>query len=125
MVSSENGMIYQGWIRQAWRKEDAQQEIIQLQKYVIYILIGICLLMCLGWMSAPSRLTVYIPPDLQNGVTQKAGAIPNALIYSFTYEVWQELNYWSQDGEADYPKNILTYQYYLTQAFQAELKQEY
>jgi len=84
--------LYKGWVMQAWRKEDADAHIIKIQKYIIGILVFICLIMALGWMSVPSRMTIYIPPDTQNGATLKAETIPESFIYSFAYEVWQELN---------------------------------
>ena len=85
----------------------------------------LCVMLSLGWMTSPSRLTVYIPPDIQNGSTLKAGAVPLPLIYSFAYEVWQELNYWPVDGESDYQKNIALYTPYVTMQFKSELLEEY
>lgn len=116
---------YQGWIANAWRKEDADAKIITLQKYFIGILLIICTAFFIGWATAPSRLTVYIPPEVQNGSTIKAGTIPLPLIYSFAYELWQEINYWPQDGNTDYKKNIQDFWPYLTNQFKAELLTEY
>src|SRR5262249_26347219 len=82
-------------------------------------------LLAIGWISAPSRLRVFIPPDIRNGATLKVDEIPDALIYSFTYELWQEFNYWPEDGSKDYPKNLRTYAAYLMPGFQAELLQDY
>lgn len=113
------------WVRHAWHKEDADRELIKMQKYMIGILLVICLMAYVGWMTSPSRLTIYIPPDIQNGATTKVDAIPESLIYSFAYEVWQELNYWSENGELDYEKNLTVYRSYLTPQFNAELQQEY
>ena len=109
----------------AWRKEDKDQQAIGLLLKVIYLLIFICSLCMLGWMRAPSHLTVYIPPDISNGATLKAGEIPNPLVYAFAYEVWQEMNYWPQDGTQDYKKNLHTYWSYLTPNFKADLLQDY
>lgn len=109
----------------AWKKEDKDAQIIQLQKRFIYLLGLLCCLFCIGWMNAPSRLTVYIPPDISNGATLKANDIPNPLIYSFAYEVWQELNYWPHDGTEDYKTNIHTYWSYLVPSFKSDLLQDY
>lgn len=117
--------FYKGWMMNVWRKEDADAQLIKVLKMMIGILVFVCLALCLGWISSPSRLTIYIPPDIQNGATIKAGSIPASLIYSFTYEVWQELNYWPENGEMDYKKNLVTYRPYLTQQFNAECQQEY
>lgn len=97
---------YRGWVTNAWRKEDADAEVIRLQKCVIVLLFILCIAFGIGWMTAPSRLTIYVPPDIQNGATMKADAVSLPLIYSFAYEVWQEINYWPVDGESDYKKNL-------------------
>jgi len=113
--------IKRGWIVQAWKKSDLDARIIRLQKLMIYLLFSIILLLSIGWATAPSRLVVYIPPDIQNGATFKAGSIPDSLIYSFAYQIWQEINYWPDDLGEDYKKNILRYRFYLTQKFKENL----
>lgn len=120
-----NRELFKGWVIQAWKKEDADAQIIKLQKRFIAVLFILSLSLFIGWMTAPSRLTVYIPPDIQNGATVKVGAIPEPLIYSFAYEVWQELNYWQDENEDDYQKNIHTYWAYLTPQFKAELLEDF
>jgi integrating conjugative element protein (TIGR03746 family) len=109
----------------AWRKEDKDAQIITFQKRFIIILFGFCALCLMGWMTSPSRMTVYIPPDITNGATLKANSIPNPLVYSFAYEVWQEINYWPQEGTDDYQHNLHTYWSYLTPNFKADLTQDY
>ena len=109
----------------AWKKEDRDGQIVKLQKQFIFLLFGLCLLCFIGWMTAPSRLTVYIPPDISNGATLKANEIPNPLIYAFAYEVWQEINYWPQDGTEDYKNNLHAYWSYLTPNFKSDLLQDY
>jgi integrating conjugative element protein (TIGR03746 family) len=129
MVSLEKAMkeknYYRGWVTHAWRKEDADAKVIQVQKYLLILLGILCAIFSMGWITAPSRLTVYIPPDIQNGATIKVGTVPAPLIYSFAYEVWQEINYWPVDGESDYKKNIHQYVPYLTPLFKSELLAEY
>lgn len=117
--------IFKGWITSAWKKEDADKQIIQLQKKFMGILCMICIALFIGWVTAPSRLTVYLPPDIQNGATLKAGSIPEPLIYSFAYEIWQELNYWPDENGEGYQKNIQTFWSYLTPKFKAELLEDY
>lgn len=109
----------------SWKKEDRDLQVIKAQKSFIILLFVICLICFAGWWTSPSRLTVYIPPDISNGATLKANSIPNPLIYAFAYEVWQELNYWPQDGESDYQTNIHTYWSYLTPSFKSDLLQDY
>lgn len=109
----------------AWKKQERDNALIRTQACFIGVLFLVCVLLSVGWMTAPSRLRVYIPPDISNGATLKVNAIPEALIYSFSYEVWQELNYWPEDGSHDYPKNLHTFAAYLTPEFKAELTQEF
>lgn len=116
--------LFSGWITSAWKKEDADREIIRLQKRLMGVLCVFSLAFFIGWITAPSRLMVYVPPDIQNGATLKAGTIPDPLIYSFAYEVWQELNYWANDTGEDYQKNIRAYGPYLTAPFKAELLED-
>lgn len=116
---------YKGWVTQAWRKEDADAHIIKIQKWFISILSIICVAFFTGWITCPSRLTVYIPPDIQNGATIKAGAIPPSLIYSFSYEIWQELNYWPEELGDDYQNNINIYWAYITPQFKTDLLNDY
>lgn len=117
--------LYRGWVLQAWRKEDADLEIIKLQKYFIGALLVISLVFAVGWLTAPTRLTVFMPPDIQNGATIKANTIPAPLIYSFAYEIWQELNYWPDETEDHYQKNIKRYWPYLTPQFKAVLLEDF
>jgi len=108
----------------AWKKEDRDIALIRAQSKFIAILFMLCILFCIGWISAPSRLQIYIPPDISNGATLKVNEIPNPLIYAFAYELWQEINYWPEDGSRNYAKNLHTYAAYLTPEFQAALTQE-
>jgi integrating conjugative element protein (TIGR03746 family) len=119
------GKIYKGWVTQAWKKEDADARIILVQNRFIGMLCVLSLTFFVGWITSPSRLTIYLPPDIQNGATLKAGSIPDPLIYSFAYEIWQELNYWQGESGDDYSKNINTYWSYLTPQFKAELLEDY
>lgn len=109
----------------AWKKEDRDAVLIRAQRGFILILFALGILLGVGWMMAPSHLRIYIPPDISNGATMKVNEIPNPLIYSFAYELWQELNYWPDESGQDYPKNLHTYAAYLMPPFQAELLQEY
>jgi integrating conjugative element protein (TIGR03746 family) len=124
MVSEEKNMLIDK-LFSAWKKEDRDFQVIKAQKLFIFLLFVICMVLTIGWITAPSRMTVYIPPDISNGATMKANEIPNPLIYSFAYEVWQEINYWPQDGAQDYKNNIRTYWSYLTPGFKSDLLQDY
>src|SRR5579862_4431610 len=116
--------IMNGWVVSAWKKEDVYRQIIQAQKTFIVILCVISIAFFIGWVTCPSRLTLYLPPDIHNGATLKADSIPDPLIYSFAYEIWQELNYWTNEMGDDYQKNIRAYWSYLTPKFKAELLED-
>jgi integrating conjugative element protein (TIGR03746 family) len=116
--------IFRGWVIHAWKKEDSYVQIIKLQKYVIGVMTVLSLAFFVGWQTAPSRLTLYIPPEIQNGATIKAGSIPPSSIYSFAYEIWQELNYWHEETGENYQENIRTYWSYLTPQFKNILLDE-
>lgn len=115
---------HRGWLTHAWRKDDQDALVIKIQYYFIGLLFVLCIAFSIGWITSPSRMVVYVPPDIQNGATIKAGSVPSSLIYSFAYEIWQELNYWPQNGEADYKQNIHNYWSYLTPSFKEQLLEE-
>ena len=117
--------LLQGWQFNVWKKQDKDREVMAIQRRFIWIMVGLCLFLGIGWMRAPADLTIHVPPDITNGATFKVNEIPTSFIYSFAYEIWQGVNYWPEDGTQDYPKNIHTYAAYLTPKFQAELLQEY
>lgn len=108
-----------------WKKEDHDAQVIKLQYRFILFLLCICILAFIGWMTSPSRMTIYVPPDISNGATLKVDEIPSPLIYSFAYEIWQGVNNWPQDGAQDYKSNIHTYRFYLTPSLESELLQDY
>lgn len=107
-----------------WKKEDRDLALIRAQKGFIGILCAVCVILAAGWMTAPSHLRIYIPPDISNGATLRVNEIPNPLIYSFAYELWQEINYWPEENGLNYTKNLKTYAAYLTPGFQQSLLQE-
>ena len=98
----------------AWKKEDRDTALIRTLRGGMILLFLLCLVLAAGWMTAPKHLCIYIPPDISNGATLKVNEIPNPLIYSFAYELWQEINYWPEEGEQNYGKNIKSYAAYLT-----------
>lgn len=106
---------------QAWKQSERDQRLIRVQQRFIGILAVLCALLGIGWLLAPTYLKIFIPPDLSNGAWLKPNEIPKPLIYSFAYQVWQEINHWPQNGEQDYAKALRTYQAYVTPSFQATL----
>lgn len=86
----------------------------------LWVAVGVSTLLALvmgaGWMSAPSRLRIHIPPDLSSGavVAADSPAAPN--VYTFGWYLWQQLNRWPEDGAADYRDRVMAYSPYLTPA---------
>ena len=104
-----------------WKKMENDKALIQALWRMIAVLVGVIGLLGIGWMSAPSRLTVYVPPDVSNGATVKPNVIPAGVIYAFAFEIFTALNTWSTAGDVDYAAAINTYRYYFTPHFQAML----
>lgn len=104
-----------------WKKIENDRQLIQALWKIIILLAGIIGLMGIGWMRAPSKLTVYVPPDISNGATVKPQVIPAGVIYAFAFEIFTAINTWSNGGEKDYDSAIKTYRYYLTPHFQSLL----
>lgn len=117
--------VFKGWWSNAWKKEDRDQAVIATQSRFIWMVMALCLFLGIGWMRSPSDMTIHIPPDITNGATFKVNDVPAAFLHSFAYEVWQNVNYWGQDGSQDYIKNIRLFAAYLTPRFQTELTQDY
>lgn len=51
---------------------DRDQHILTLRIFS-GVLAGILMLVCIGWMTAPDRLTIHNPPDLRSGSTRPRG----------------------------------------------------
>lgn len=111
-------------IFKAWKKQDQDALLIKAQRRNNLVLVSLCVLLIAGWMTAPSRLKIFIPPVLSSAVTQKADEIPMPSIYSFSYQVWQGINYWPANGAQDYKMDIRTNWYYLSSQFQSDLVQD-
>lgn len=88
-------------------------------------LLGLALMMGVGWWSAPRMLTVHVPPDLRTGSTRPWWEVPPESVYSFGLYVWQQLHRWPTNGEEDYPSNIHALASYFTPSCQAFLQQDH
>jgi len=86
-------------------------------RVVIGVLILINFYMWYGWQGASSDLRIHIPPDIRSGAVVKADEISDANIYAFAAYIFQQLNHWNENGEADYGKKIYSMSAYLTPQF--------
>ncbi|WP_158890271.1 MULTISPECIES: PFL_4703 family integrating conjugative element protein [unclassified Pseudomonas] len=108
-----------------------RHEIVHLQAHIRTLRLAagalalLALLLGLGWWSAPRDLTIHIPPDLRSGSTRSWWDVPPENVYAFAFYIWQQLQRWPSDGEADYQRNLKTLSAYLTPACQAFLEQDY
>lgn len=90
----------------------------------IFLLVILLLIFC--WHNSDANRSVYIPPEIPvDGLTQKAGDIPAATIYSFAYYVWQNINNWPNNGAQDYSSAINQFSPFLTPRFKTSLIQDY
>ncbi|OOG28825.1 integrating conjugative element protein [Thioalkalivibrio denitrificans] len=107
----------------AYRKEieNVRAHIWTLRLAVI-VMAAVTALMGYGWHSAPSRITVHVPPDLSAGSAQKVGEIPRPNVYTFALYVFQQLHRWPEDGTKDYGNQIFRLHPFLTPRFIEELK---
>ena len=108
-------------------KNELSNEIFRKKTWRgISIFLGVLLI--LGLLVHQSRIQdidVHIPPELGSGVTQKASHIPKPNVYLFTSNILQALNNWTDNGEADFKRNIEAYKHYLTPSFKEQLLKLY
>ena len=104
---------------------DQQSAHITTLRALIVALVGLNVFLAYGWYRAPTELIVRQPPDLRSGSTRKATDVPPESVYAFAFYVFQQLNHWAVDGEADYPKRLHSFAAYLTPEFAAVLKDDF
>ncbi|EEJ0026006.1 TIGR03746 family integrating conjugative element protein [Salmonella enterica subsp. enterica] len=78
-----------------------------------------------GWYSAPRQLTVYLPPDLRAASQRPWWEVPPATVYAFAFSVFQQINRWPTNGEADYPRNLSALRAYLTPGCYNQIDREF
>ena len=108
-----------------------RNEVAHLQAHVKTLrmagvaLFVLALFFGVGWWQAPKNLTIHVPPDLRSGSTRRWWDIPPESVYTFAFYVFQQLNRWPTNGEADYPRNLHALSPYLTPACQNTLQQDF
>ncbi|WP_278405967.1 PFL_4703 family integrating conjugative element protein [Pseudomonas rhodesiae] len=107
------------------KKVDAQLSHINSLRLVIGLLIALGLYMAYGWQSAPRDLTIHVPPDLRSGSTRQWWDVPPESVYAFGLYIFQQMNRWPVDGEADYEDNIARLGGYLTPSCKAYLQKDF
>ena len=108
-----------------------RNEVAHLQAHVRTLRLGagalfvLALLLGAGWWSAPTHLTIHVPPDLRSGSTRKWWEVPPESVYAFAFYIWQQLQRWPMNGEEDYPRNLQKLSAYLTPGCRAFLQQDF
>jgi len=108
-----------------WKKFDELGLTIKSLWVVIGILVFLNIFLVFGWMRMPSRLRIYLPPDLTQGAMLKPGKIPKSTVYAFGYQIFTAINTWTDSGSSDYRKNINAYENYLSPSFYQELLEDH
>ncbi|RCV86911.1 PFL_4703 family integrating conjugative element protein [Billgrantia montanilacus] len=92
---------------------------------IILVLVVICGGLWWGWKAAPENLTIHNPPDLRSGSTRAWWEVPPSSVYAFGFYVWQQIQRWPTNGEADYERNLYSLQHFLTPSCRIELERDY
>lgn len=74
-----------------------------------------------GWESARRDARFHLPPDLRSGAVVKIDDPHPENIYAFAGYIFQQLNYWPDDGEKDYGAAVYRMAAYLSPQFLDEL----
>ena len=76
----------------------------------------------------PKNLDMHLAPNVKAGDSVKfvdgESPVPDVNVYGFAYYIWQQINRWQQDGNADYGKQIYYYQAYITPACRSQLEND-
>jgi len=108
-----------------WKKLDEMSLMIKSLWVVIVILMVLNVLMFMGWKSAPSKLRIYIPPNLSQGVLVSPTEVPKNTVYAFAFQIFTAINTWTNNGTKDYQNNIAAYRNYLSPSFYESLENDY
>ncbi|MDW7747247.1 PFL_4703 family integrating conjugative element protein [Halomonas sp.] len=103
----------------------ARDAHITTLRFIILVLALLCAGLWWGWKSAPENLTIHNPPDLRSGSTRAWWEVDPSSVYAFGFYVWQQINRWPADGQADYRRNLRAYSPFLTPSCQRYLAKDY
>lgn len=101
----------------------ASDHIKTLRWLVLVLLIALAVLWWRNIVLQDAR-RLYIPPDLTHGLVTDLQNVPEPLVYTFAYHIFQQLHRWPEDGEKDYPQKIYALQAFLTPICRRMLEQD-
>ena len=107
------------------REVDRQKDHIKTLRIGAGALVIIALFNGWGWTQSPKQLTVHNPPDLRSGSTRLWWEIEPSTVYAFGFYIFQQLNRWPTNGEADYVRNINALDPYLTPSCKNYLNRDF
>lgn len=108
----------------AWKVMDQKNIAIKYCWILIAILIFLNLFLLLALANTPSRLRVYIPPDLSHGAIINPHHIPRATVYAFAFQIFSTVNSWEGQNDKEYAKNINDYKNYFSGQFYQALQKD-
>jgi len=108
-----------------WKEMEKKDLIIRAQWAGMGLILFFSLLLFWGWLAAPSRLTIRVPPDLDQGAIIKPGTIPPEDVYAFAFQMFSGINTWSFNGQKDYPQAIDSFRYFMTTRFYYAMEKDY
>ena len=89
---------------------------------IFFIVVVIVQWTRIGYLQEIRR--IYIPPDLTQGLMTTFDAVPNSVVYTFVYYIFQQLQRWKEDGEKNHPEQIYRLQGFLTPACISALEED-
>lgn len=107
-----------------WDKMAQDRRVINLMAVFLGCTLITTIALCACLYNATREQTIYIPPAIDTGVYVKAGTVDKSNVFNFAFNVWQLLNYWEKDGEANSKENIQRYKHYLSPGFKKQLERE-
>ncbi len=78
-----------------------------------------------GLSVATNEITVRIPPDYSKGVLLNPNTFPKSALYAGTYMIFQNLQFWKNDGQDDYKRNLDAYSCYTNAPMKKWLEDDY
>jgi integrating conjugative element protein (TIGR03746 family) len=91
---------------------------------MVAVLSAIVAALWFGWFHAKGDLRIHIPPDLRSGAVLRSDDPQPENVYAFARTIFQQINYWPEDGQTDYGKAIFAATYYATPAFRENLNND-
>ena len=108
-----------------WKRVDELSLTVKSLWIVIIVLAVLNSVAFIGLANAPSKIRIFLPPNISAGGTFSQNNIPKSSVYGFAFQIFTALNSWPNGGDNDYLKNINNYHYYMTRAFHQALMANY